>query len=111
VVREPELVRFSGCLATTRFQRIDKAFEVAIHAGQVEDVESAAVVMSNINPDYKAIGLLYRASCRVLIVGRVNEALEDCDRAIKVAETMECQNGVLITLRALRIKLSIYTTY
>jgi tetratricopeptide (TPR) repeat protein len=110
VVREPEPIEFSGYLATRRFQRIDKAFQVAIHAGQVEDVESAAVVMSIINPDYEAIGLLYRASCRVLIAGRVNEALKDCDRAIKVAEPMECQNGVLITLRALRMKLSILRT-
>ncbi|MCG8624023.1 MAG: hypothetical protein MJE68_18785, partial [Proteobacteria bacterium] len=42
VVREPELIRFGGCLATRRFQRIDTAFQVAIHAGQVENVESAA---------------------------------------------------------------------
>lgn len=110
VVREPEIIRFSGCLATRRFQRIDKAFQVAIHAGQVKNVESAAEVMSNINPDYKAIALLYRASCRVLIAGRVNEALKDCDRAIKVAAPMECQNGMLITLRALRMKLSILRT-
>ena len=112
VVREPEIIRFSGCLATRRFQRIDKAFQVAMHAGQVEDVESAAEVMSNINPDYKAIGLLYRAYCRAMIVGRsrINEALADCDRAIEVAKPMECQNGVLITLRALRMKLSILRT-
>ena len=114
MVREPEMIRFSGCLATRRFQRIDKAFQVAIHAGQVKDVEPAAdsEVMSNMNPDYKAIGLLYRANCRAMIAGRsrVNEALADCDRAIKVAKPMECQNGVLITLRALRMKLSILRT-
>ena len=107
VVREPEIIRFSGRLATRRFQKIDKAFQVAILAGQVEDVESAAEVMSNINPEYKAIGLLHRARCRVMIAGqlRVNEALADCDRAIEIAKPMECQNGVLITLRALWIKL------
>ena len=112
VVREPEIIRFSGCLATRRFQRIDKAFQVAIHAGQVETVESAAEVMSNINPDYKAIGILYRAHCRALIAGpsQFNEALADCDRAIEVAKPMECQNGVLITLRAFRMKLSMLRT-
>lgn len=108
--REPKMIGFSGCLATRRFLRIDKAFQEAIHAGQVEEVESATEIMSKINPDFQAIGLLYRASCRVVIAGRVNEALEDCDRAMEVAKPMECQNGVVITLRALRMKLSILRT-
>ena len=110
MVREPEIIRFRGYLASTGFLRIDEDFQIAIHAGQVENVESAVEEMSKRNQDYRAIGLLYRASCRVVITGKVNEALADCDRAIEVAKSLECQNGVLITLRALRMKVSILRT-
>ena len=110
VIKEPEMIRFSGRLATRTFLRIDKAFQVAIHAGQVENVEFAAGIMTSINSDFQAIGLLYRASCRALIAGRIKDALKDCDRAIEVAKPTECQNGVLLTLRALRMKTSMLRT-
>ena len=110
VIKEPQMIQFSGCLATRTFQRIDKAFQVAIHAGEVENVESAAKLMSKQNYDFQAIGILYRAHCRALIQGRLRKALKDCDKAMKAAKPIECQNRVLITLRALRMKTSILRT-
>ena len=110
VIREPKMIQFSGRLATRTFLRIDKAFQIAIHAGQVEDIESAAGIMMSVNSDFQAIGLLYRASCRALIAGRIKDALKDCDRAIEVAKPTECENGVLLTLRALRLKTSMLRT-
>ena len=112
VVHDPLLIRFSGPLATQRFKKIDRAFYLAIHAGKAKEVESAAEKMlsTNVCIDLKAIALLYRANCRSLVMGQTGEALLDCDRAIERAKLLECQNGSLITGRALRYKTSILRT-
>ena len=112
MVKDPLLIRFSGPLATRKFQKIDRAFCRAIHAGKTEDVEWATekILSMNVSTDFKAITLLYRASCMALVRGQMDAALLDCDRAIERAKVLECQNGSLITGRALRQKTSILRT-
>ena len=112
VVDDPLLISFSGPLATQRFKKFDRAFYTAIHAGKAKDVESTVEKMLSTNfcKDFKAIALLYRATCRALLTGQMDEALMDCDRAIERAKLLECQNGALITGRALRYKTSILRT-
>ena len=108
VSKDPLLIRFSGPLVTAKFQKIDRAFRRAIHAGKAAEVEWATdrMLSMNVSTDYKAIALLYRASGKVLIRGQMDEALLDCDRAIERAK-QECENSSLITGRALRQKTSI----
>ena len=112
MVKDPLLIRFSGPLATRKFQKINRAFSRAIHAGKTEDVEWATekILSMNVSTDFKAITLLYRASCMALVRGQMDAALLDCDRAIERAKVLECQNGSLITGRALRQKTSILRT-
>ena len=112
VVDDPLLISFSGPLATQWFKKFDRAFYTAIHAGKAKVVESVAEKMLSTNfcIDFKAIALLYRASCRALLTGKMDEALLDCDRAIERAKLLDCQNGALITGRALRYKTSILRT-
>ncbi len=106
MVKDPILIRFSGPLATRQFQKIARAFCGAIHASKAEDVEWATEKMLSLNvcTDYKAMSLLYRASCKSKVGGHLLEALVDCDKAIEMARLLECQNGSLITGRALRYK-------
>ncbi len=106
MVKDPILIRFSGPLATRQFQKIERAFYGAIHASKADDVEWATEKMLslNVSTDYKAMSLLYRASCKAMVGGHLLEALVDCDEAIEMARLLECQNGPLITGRALRHK-------
>ena len=108
--RNPIKTQLTGCLATTMFKMIETAFQEAIHGGKVKEIKSAAKKMSKANSDFHAIGLLYKASCRALMKGQLKQALKDCDKAMKVASPTECQNRILITLRALRIKTAILRT-
>ncbi len=106
MVKDPILIRFSGPLATRQFQKIARAFCGAVHAGKADDVEWATEKMLslNVSTDHKAMTLLYRASCKSKVGGHLLEALVDCDKAIEMARLLDCQNGSLITGRALRYK-------
>ena len=90
VVEDPILIRFSGPLATRKFRRIERAFYTAIHASKTKNVELATKKMlsMNVSTDYKAIALLFRANCKALITGQMDEALLDCDRAIGRAKPL-----------------------
>ena len=111
VLKAPPLIFFSGPLATTRFQKVDRAFCRAVHAGKAEEIEWATEKMlsMNVSADYKAIALLYRASCKAVITGQLDGALIDCDLAIERAKH-DCENSSLIIGRALRKKTSILRT-
>ena len=103
------LVRFTGPLATKKFQKLDRAFGEALSACNTESVMSATekILSMNISMDYKCISLVHRAKCEAHCNGQRDEALLDCDRAIKLASNLEGENGSLIIGRALTMKASI----
>lgn len=106
---EHVLIRFTGPLATKKFLKLDRFFCNATHAGKAESIMFATknILSMNISMDYKSICLLYRANCKALLQAQMDEAILDCDRAIKLAENLACENGSLIIGRALRMKTSI----
>ncbi len=102
-------VRFTGPLATKNFQKIDRDFCEALSACNTTYVmsETKKILSMNVSMDYKCISLVHRAKCKAHCKGQRDEALLDCDRAIKLASNLECENGSLIIGRALTMKASI----
>ena len=105
----PELIHFTGPLATLIFQRFDWAFYEALSACNTESVMSATetILSMNVCLDYKYISCVYRAKCKAHREGQLKEALSDCDQVRELANSLECENGLLIIGRALTMKASI----
>ena len=105
------LVRFTGPLATKKFQKLDRAFCKALSTCNTKSVMSATkkILSMNVSMDYKCISLVHRANSKAPwhYKGQEDKALLDCDRAIKLASNLECENGSLIIGRALIMKTSI----
>ena len=102
-------IRFTGPLATKKFQKLHMAFCEALSACKAKSVMSATkkILSMNVSIDYKCISLVHRAKCRAHCKGQLDKALLDCDRVIKLASSLECENGSLITGKALTMKASI----
>ena len=105
----PELIHFTGPLATLLFQRFDWAFYEALSACNTEIVMSATetILSKNVCLDYKCISRVYRAKCKAHRKGQLEKALLDCDQVEELANSLECENGLLIIGRALTMKASI----
>ena len=105
------LIRFTGPLATLEFLKLDRDFCEALSACNTKNVMSEAekILSESMNTsiDYKCISRVHRAKCKAHCLGQRDEALLDCDEAIKQARNLECQNSLLIIGRALTMKASI----
>ena len=102
-------IRFTGPLATKKFQELHRAFCEALSACKAKNVMALTkkILSMNFSIDYKCISLVHRAKCRAHCKGQLDKALLDCDRVIKLASSLECENGSLITGKALTMKASI----
>ena len=98
--REPQLIRYTGSLASKKYHKIAQKFEMI--SPQAEDVRRLArqIFRSNLSDDIKVIALCWDAL--IDIHGNPKFSRRLLNIAWRKASQMECENSLLLQGRVLR---------
>lgn len=110
LVKDLPMVRFSGSLAGSRFQALEKLFVnsiLACDSRKVEEMTRDILTAKCIGADWKAVALSYQGMAKLLVHGQLDNAEIKLTEALNEASGLKCPNSVLLQGRFLRQKATV----
>ena len=106
------LIQFSGPCVGKQFQKLEKTFMSLMlscnHEG-VEELERRIAVNQRINTDIKVVALWFKGVSKGLLQQKYQQAHLIFDEALHAANSLDCQNGLLLQGRIWRFCASLCT--
>ena len=105
-------IQFSGPCVGKRFQKLEKtfmSFTLSCNDEGVEELERKIAVKQRISTDVKVVALWYKGISKGLFLRQYHQAHLIFDEALHAANSLDCQNGLLLQGRIWRFYASLCT--